>query len=245
MTTGGRSLSSNNSFLSAMSILSDEMGVMNVLDKNSKMNFNGIVEIRTSSSQQSMKPDYNFEIRDPFNPSKDITEKILNMPPDSDFVLTGISSKDRSFLRDYLTNYVAKGLVSSHSWIPRSRFVELFIIEGIILTDILYKSVYLSFKDRAEVNWNQLSSVSYYRGIYLLKERVKRGKSRIDVDRIKPDATKKKPNKKTVAPNPSLSGYIFSIDTKSPKADEIVVSNISSLFFVFCSKYLEGPKIVE
>lgn len=88
-------------------------------------NFNGKIgiEIRGSSSQMFPKKSYGFETRSVVNPNNDTNASLIEMPAESDWILSANFS-DKSLLN----NAIAYDLYNKFgSYAPRTRFVELFI----------------------------------------------------------------------------------------------------------------------
>jgi len=114
------------------------------------------IELRGHTSLElSPKKPYSIEIRDENNEDKNIS--ILDMPEESDWVLIAPYS-DRSLMRDVLAFELSNQM---GLYAPRTKFVEVFL-------------------DGIEGQTNQLG----YRGVYVLTERVKRNKDRVDVEKL-------------------------------------------------------------
>ncbi len=112
-----------------------------------------LINIRGQSSILSSKKQYsiNFELDD--NKKNEVS--ILGLPSNSKWVLNG-SYNDKSLLRNYLA-YSFGSDVMDYS--PRARFVEIFL------------------NDTGE----ELSYEKHYLGVYLLIEKIERGKDRVNI----------------------------------------------------------------
>src|SRR6185295_5428559 len=100
---------------------------------------------------------------------------LLGMPKESDWVLYA-PYPDKTLLRDVLAYELSNQM---GDYAPRTRFVEVFVSYG----------SHVSAED--------------YLGVYVLVEKVKRGKERVDVAKLDPDDAKE----------PEISGgYIFKKD---------------------------------
>ena len=99
-------------------------------DENStsdpRVHFNGNIkiEIRGSSSQMFPKKSYGFELKDEFD--QDMDFPLLGMPEEEDWILYAPYS-DKSLIRNVLTFTLASQI--SDVYVPRCRFVELFVNE--------------------------------------------------------------------------------------------------------------------
>lgn len=159
-----------------MKIIYDESGGRNTLD-SSHINFEGRIgiEVRGKTSQHFPKRQYGFEVQDDNGNDKDVS--LLQLPVESDWVLNGPYS-DKSLMRNYLA-YEFSNRIGRYA--SRTRFVELFLNEE--------KGVSIGEE--------------HYAGVYLLIEKIKRGKKRVDIQSLKPTQE---------APSEITGGYILKID---------------------------------
>ncbi len=159
-----------------MKIIYDASGGRNTLD-SSHIDFEGRIgiEVRGKTSQMFPKRQYGFEIQDDAGNDRDVS--LLGLPAESDWVLNGPYS-DKTLMRNYLA-YEFSNRIGRYA--SRTKFVEVFLNEG------------------RDVN----VSKRHYVGVYLLMEKIKRGKKRIDIQSLKP--TQEKPPEIT-------GGYILKID---------------------------------
>ena len=111
------------------------------------------IEVRGQSSRHFPKKSYGFEIRD--NNGEDMHVSILGLPAECDWILYGPYS-DKSLLRNHLAYTLTN---QTGNYASRTRFVELFFIEG-------YDAAYA--------------------GVYVLMEKIKRGPNRVDIAEPEP-----------------------------------------------------------
>lgn len=112
-----------------------------------------LINIRGQSSRLAEKKQYsiNFEIVD--GSPNDVS--ILGLPKHSKWVLNG-SYSDKSLLRNYLAYSFGRDVMA---YSPNTRFVEVFIND----TD------------------EELSYQKHYSGVYLIIEKIERGKNRVNI----------------------------------------------------------------
>ena len=159
-----------------MKIIYDESGGRNSLDSpyvNSEARIG--IEVRGKTSQFFPKQQYGFEIWDAAGNDRDVS--LLQLPAESDWVLNGPYS-DKTLMRNYLA-YEFSNRIGRYA--SRTRFVEVFL------------------SDERGANVGQ----EHYAGVYLLMEKIKRGKKRVDIQSLKP--TQEEPSEIT-------GGYILKID---------------------------------
>gem|GEM_PF-398007 len=138
------------------------------------------VHVRGESSAGFEQKSYALEIWDETNRDRDVS--LLGMPADSDWVLYGPWS-EKTFMRNKLVFDWMRTLRGNDGTAPRTQFIELFFNQTRSATG---KVGYAS-----------------YRGIYLLMEKLKRGKDRVPIEGL---------NDKTVDPQLITGGYIFRKD---------------------------------
>lgn len=122
--------------------------------------FDGLIGIRIRgwSSQTVPKKQYSVEVRD--QKGDDLDASLLGMPAEADWVLYAPYS-DKSLMRNVLV-YELSNQIGLYA--PRTRFVELFLNET-----------------EGKVTKED------YRGIYVLIEKIKRDKDRVDIAKNQPD----------------------------------------------------------
>ena len=163
-----------------MKIIYDASGGRNALD-SLNINFEGRIgiEVRGKTSQMFPKRQYGFEIQDDAGNDRDVS--LLGLPAESDWVLNGPYS-DKTLMRNYLA-YEFSNRIGRYA--SRTKFVEVFLNEG-------------RDADTGKRYYD-------YVGVYLLIEKIKRGKKRVDIQSLKP--TQEEPSEIT-------GGYILKIDKK-------------------------------
>lgn len=132
--------------------------------ENAPLLYDGVAGIvkRGQSSMAFDKLNFSMEFRDPYHELVQKNVQILGFPEDSDFVLHGPWS-DKSLMRNAVVYDLWRDM---GYYSPRTQFVELYI-NGSTSKN----------KDDDET----VLSDSDYRGVYLLVEKIKRGKRRVDV----------------------------------------------------------------
>ena len=179
--TKGRWIPDEPKISAQMKIIYDKSGGRNSID-NPDIHFEGKIGIETRGQTSSGFPkrQYGFEFRDENGNDKDVS--ILNLPAESDWVLHGPYS-DKTLMRNYLA-YEFSNRIGRYAC--RTKFVEVF------LNNTGDKTV----------------QSKHYVGVYLLIEKIKRGKHRVDIQSLKSTHSK----------SPEITGgYIIKIDKMDPK----------------------------
>ncbi len=150
--------------------------VYNTLDSRN-VDFEGKIgiEVRGKTSQMFPKQQYGFEIQDDSGNDRDVS--LLGLPAESDWVLNGPYS-DKTLMRNYLA-YEFSNRIGRYA--SRTKFVEVFLNDS--------RDTRIGGK--------------HYVGVYLLMEKIKRGKKRVNISSLKP--TQNNPSEIT-------GGYILKID---------------------------------
>lgn len=154
--TFGKPIVNEPKIAAQMNVIYDNSGRSNsLMSKN--VDFTGRIgiEIRGYSSKRFPKKQYAFEVWDDKYEDKDVS--LLGMPPESDWVLNGPYS-DKSLIRNHLAFELSREL---GYYTPRNRFVELFLND----------------------NQSERINPDHYLGVYLLIEKIKRGKQRVNIKR--------------------------------------------------------------
>jgi hypothetical protein len=139
----------------------------------------GQAEIRGQTSSGFPKKPYNLEINDAFG--NDLEFPLLGLPAESDWVLHNPYS-DKSLLNNFLS-YELFEKMGHYS--VRRRFVEVFV----------------------DTTGGRLDYSRDYAGVYVLIEKIKIDKNRVDLQRLTPDQNSE----------PEISGgYMFKKDKSSP-----------------------------
>ena len=138
--------------------------VYNALDSR-HVDFEGKIgiEVRGKTSQMFPKQQYGFEIQDGSGNDKDVS--LLGLPAESDWVLNGPYS-DKTLMRNYLA-YEFSNRIGRYA--SRTKFVEVFL------------------NDSGDTRIGG----KHYVGVYLLMEKIKRGRKRVNIHALKP--TQKQP----------------------------------------------------
>jgi hypothetical protein len=144
------------------------------------------IEGRGQTSWGFPKKPYNVELRD--ERDQDRKAALLGMPADSDWVLLNVYN-DKSFMNDFMAH-------------------ELFEKMGHYAVRRRYVEVYLN-GTRPEGPWDDSPKVNSddYVGIYVLLERIKVAKDRVDIAKLSPSDT---------AEPEITGGYMFKKDKDSP-----------------------------
>ena len=138
------------------------------------------IHVRGESSAGFDQRSYSLELWD--DAAKDFDASLLGMPADSDWVLIGPWS-EKTLMRNKLVFDWMLALRGEDGTAVRSRFIELFF-------------------NQIKTTSGQVG-YSSYRGIYLLAEKLKRGKDRVPIENL---------NDKTIDPALITGGHIFRKD---------------------------------
>ena len=137
------------------------------------------IEVRGQSSAGFPKRPFGFETRDETDESKNVG--FFGLPAENDWVLNG-PYDDKTFMNDFLAFELHEKMGHYSS---RRRFVEVFV----------------------NSSGGKLSYAQHYGGIYVLDEKIKVGKNRVNIAKLSPDD----------ATEPALSGgYMVKKDKTSP-----------------------------
>jgi hypothetical protein len=132
------------------------------------------------------KPNLRVETQDPYGLAQDV--ELLGMPADNDWVFYGIDCFDKVLMHNPLAHELYREM--GH-YTSRTRYVEVYIKLG-------------------SGNAGPLTKADYY-GLYVLEEKIKIGKSRVDIDKLQSENT----NATDIT-----GGYLLSIDKSNPGAQE-------------------------
>lgn len=154
----------------------------------------GDMNVRGFSSQRYPKKSYTLRLRDEYGEK---TKAALGgLPKESDWVLYG-PFPDKTLIRDALAYDLSRAM--GH-YAPRTRFVELFMNAS-----------------GGGLSWND------YQGVYVLAEKIKRGKNRVDIQELGPGDNEE----------PNISGgYIFRRDHSNKAAPTFMSSRGGEFFLV-------------
>ena len=157
--TSGKWIQDEPKIPASMKIIYDESGGRNTL--NSKhIDFEGKIgiELRGKTSLRFPKHQYGVETQDDAGNDKDVS--LLQLPAESDWVFNGPYS-DKTLMRNYLA-YAFSNRIGRYA--SRTKFVEMFLNES----------------------GDATIGDKHYVGVYLLIEKIKRGKDRVDIKPLKP-----------------------------------------------------------
>lgn len=174
-----------------MKIIYDESGGRNSLNSQ-HIDFNGKIgiELRGKTSLGFPKKQYGVEIQDDEGNDKDAS--LLQLPAESDWVLNG-PYWDKTLMRNYLA-YEFSNRIGRYA--SRTKFVEVFLNE----------------------RGDATIGAKHYVGVYLLIEKIKRGKDRVDIKSLKPANI--------------TGGYILKID-KADRYETYFFIHSARLFYVY------------
>jgi hypothetical protein len=161
------------------------------------VNFQGRsgTHVRGDSSGGFAQKSYAWETWNNFNEDKDVS--ILGFPADSDWALYGPYT-DKTFIRNFIVYSKMRELHGGgNGFGMRVKMVELF------------------YNQTA----NQPIGYDDYRGVYVLMERIKRGKDRIDIEKL---------NSLTTDPALITGGYIFRQDRVSSDGTTVLVNGMNT-----------------
>ncbi len=137
------------------------------------------IKARGSSSAGRPKKSYRFEFWDDQDEDRDFAP--LGLPSESDWILYGAYNFDQAHMRNPFIYEVSR---QAGRWAARTRFVEVYL----------------------NTNGGTLTSGDYW-GVYSFMESVKRGKDRVDIERLSPAETR----------TPEIQGgYILKKDRGDP-----------------------------
>lgn len=157
------------------------------------------LSVRGNSSFYYPKKSYRLELQTA--QGKDRKVSLLGMPADSDWVLYG-SATDRTFVRNVLGQELWR---STGRYAVRWRFVEVFVITNrtdlpetdphelaLALPGVLDALTITGLSSAAQSFSNTqdhaaLNLAESYSGLYLLMEKLKRGKNRVNIKHLRPE----------------------------------------------------------
>ena len=157
--TSGQWIRDEPKISASMKIIYDKSGGRNTLNSR-HIDFEGKIgiELRGKTSLRFPKNQYGVETQDDAGNDKDVS--LLQLPAESDWVLNGPYS-DKTLMRNYLA-YEFSNRIGRYA--SRTKFVEMFLNE------------------RGDTTIGN----RHYVGVYLLIEKIKRGKDRVDIKPLKP-----------------------------------------------------------
>ena len=136
------------------------------------------IELRGSTSQNFPKKPYGMELRD--NSGEGVSSSLLGMPAEEDWALVA-TYNDKSLMRDALAYKLGRDL---GRYAARTRFCELVMKKDVVIEGVPAKE-------------------NVYLGIYMLTEKIKRDKNRVDISKLDPEE---------ISGDDLTGGYILKID---------------------------------
>ena len=190
--TSGKWIRDEPKIPASMKIIYDESGGRNTLNSQ-HIDFEGKIgiELRGKTSLGFPKKQYGVEIQDDEGNDKDAS--LLQLPAESDWVLNG-PYWDKTLMRNYLA-YEFSNRIGRYA--SRTKFVELFLND----------------------NGDATIGDKHYAGVYLLIEKIKRGKDRVDIKSLKPANI--------------TGGYILKIDKMDRYETYFLTRSGTRLFHVY------------
>ena len=135
--------------------------------------------LRGSTSAGMAQPGYAVTLLDEFNEEK--AHAVLGLPPDSDWILYAPNMYDPVMIHNPFVHQLSRDI---GRYSPRTRFIEVFMVRGV---------------GRVRE--------TYYYGVYVLEEKIKIGKGRVNIERAGADDLK--------APEVT-GGYLLKYDRVGP-----------------------------
>ncbi|HXJ58335.1 MAG TPA: CotH kinase family protein [Verrucomicrobiae bacterium] len=135
--------------------------------------------VRGSTSAGMPQQGFALEFVDEFNQGRPLA--IPGLPADSDWILYAPNAYDPVLIHNPFVHQLSRDL---GRYSPRTRFVEVFLVHG---------------AGRVRE--------TYYNGVYVLEEKIKIGKNRVDIDRLGPEDLK---------PPQVTGGYLLKFDRLGP-----------------------------
>jgi hypothetical protein len=121
----------------------------------------GTINLRGHSTKDWPKQSYTFHVTD--ERRQQVKAPLLGLPAEEDWVLYA-PFEDKTLVRDVLAYELSRRM---GQYAPRTRFVELF----------------LKTRSRGD---NKIS-MRHYMGVYVLMEKIKRGKERVNISKLTPE----------------------------------------------------------
>lgn len=137
------------------------------------------IRVRGSTSAGMPQPGFAVEFIDDFNQERDLP--LLGLPPDSDWILYAPNGYDPVLFHNPFIHQLSRDM---GRYSPRTRFVEVFLVNGAG-----------RIRD------------AHYTGVYVLEEKIKIGRNRVNIDKLGADDLQ--------PPNVS-GGYLLKFDRLGP-----------------------------
>ena len=185
--TFGKQIPNEPKIPARIKVIYNQSGGRNALNSE-HVDFEGKIgiELRGKTSQHFPKKQYGVEIQDDNGNDKDVS--VLQLPAESDWVLNGPYS-DKTLMRNFLA-YEFSNRIGRYA--SRTRFVEVFLNDS---GDATIKK-------------------GHYIGVYLLIEKIKRGKNRVDIQSLKRESASVTEKGQQKTSSEISGGYILKIDKR-------------------------------
>lgn len=135
--------------------------------------------VRGSTSSGMPQPGFAMEFIDEFNQERNLP--LLGLPADSDWILYAPNAYDPVLIHNPFIHQLSRDM---GRYSPRTRFVEMFIVRGAGAV-----------------------RQTHYAGLYVLEEKIKIGKNRVNIDRLDGD---------DLRPPGVTGGYLLKVDRLGP-----------------------------
>jgi len=155
----------------------------------------GGFRVRGSSSSGLPQSSFAMKLLDEFNDEK--SHAVLGLPADSEWVLYAPNAYDPVLIHNPFIHQLSRDM---GRYSPRTRFVEVFVVRS---------------PGRVKE--------AHYNGLYVLEEKIKIGRNRVNVDRLGPEDLK---------PPQVTGGYLLKFDRLGPGENGIAVSGDRGLVHV-------------
>ena len=174
--TNGEKINGNESVNGTIKIYDSEYGINTLKDKPT-LECNIEIKIRGNTTRRVPKKQYSIDLVDENGNKKE--EKILGMPKESEWILNA-PFEDKSLLRNYMAYNISREIME---YAPRAKFCEAFIVD-----------------DGKDISTN------HYKGVFLMIEKIKRDKNRVNISKS----------------NPSKDETSFIVEKNNPKEKDII-----------------------
>jgi len=175
---GGGAVPANGEYPAFVSLYEPRLGVSS-LTNSPDLRSRARINIRGSSTLFQSKRNYSVEFRDEQEADRDVSP--LGLPEESDWVLYAPNNFEPILIHNPFIYRISREI---GRYAPRTRFVEVYIQTG-----------------------NGAVASSQYAGIYVLMEKVKPGRDRVDIDPLEPEHN---------TPPKVTGGYMLKIDRLDP-----------------------------
>jgi hypothetical protein len=151
--------------------------------------------VRGSTSAGMPQPGFALEFVDEFNAERPMAP--LGLPADADWILYAPNAYDPVLIHNPFVHQLSRDL---GRYSPRTRFVEVFIVSG---AGRIHET--------------------HYEGLYVLEEKIKIGRDRVNVDRLGAD---------DLTPPGVTGGYLFKFDRLGPEEGGVFFEGDRGMVYV-------------